>query len=89
VRSSATSDLVLPLNPDRYLAHTALHPGSAPLAGSRGTHDEKGAARAAFALPGGVLGAELAGVELHHAYVVLEASGVVAISGAVPVRLAP
>jgi hypothetical protein len=89
VRSSATSDLVLPLNPDRYLAHTALHPGSAPLAGSLGTLDERGSARAVFALPGGVLGAELAGVELHHAYVVLDGTGVVAVSAALPVRLAP
>lgn len=62
---------VLPLQADAYFHGTLSHPSRAILRGSVGFLDEHGAGRAAF-LPSEGLGPSMAGLTLHHAYVVLD-----------------
>jgi len=68
----------LPLNFDAYFSFTLQNPNTPPLASSLGFLDPWGAGAAAYALPPGLTG--LAGLTLHHAYVLLEADGTVALT---------
>lgn len=84
--------LLLPLAvPDPYFNFTLGSPGTPPLTGSLGSLDPAGEAAAAFTLPPGTL-PSLAGLLLHHAFLVLDvaASGqAVFASNAVAVSLVP
>ena len=62
---------LLPLNADAYTVNSLIAPSSPPLAGSFGTLDAQGRGSATFTLPPG-LPASFAGVQLHHAFVVIE-----------------
>lgn len=66
--------LLLPLNPDAYFLFTLQAPGSPPLSGSLGTLDAAGRATAAVVVPAGT-SAALAGIDLVHAFVVLDVQG--------------
>lgn len=83
---------VLPLNVDDYLIYTLNNPNAPPLSGSLGFLDAAGQAQASLAVPPG-LPAGLAGLVLHHAYVVIEATpsllAVVHASQAVPLLFLP
>ncbi len=66
--------VVLPLNhdgPGGYLLHTLANPNKAPLDNSLGFFDSDGRASARFQIPPGTTPL-LSGLELHHAYVVLD-----------------
>jgi FG-GAP repeat len=62
--------LLLPLNPDGYFSFALANPNQPPLSGSLGVLGALGSSQAQLQLPSG-LGA-LAGMTLHHAYVVLD-----------------
>ena len=63
--------VVLPLNADAYTVITLIAPNTPPLAGSFGTLDASGKGVATFTLsPGSPM--VLAGLRLHHAFVVIE-----------------
>lgn len=82
---------VLPLNPDGYLVHTALHPGAFPLSGSLGVLAAGGRGETTLALPAGSDPA-LGGLTAWHATLVLETSPVLAaplVTNAEPVELVP
>ena len=79
--------LVLPLNPDAYLTFTLTSPNTPPLGNSLGLLDAFGEAAASFTIPPGSSPA-LAGLTLHHAYVVFGPMVVFA-SNPVPLRLVP
>jgi hypothetical protein len=80
----------VPLNPDAYFLHTVNHAGSPPLSASLGLLDAYGRATAGFALPPGSDPA-LSGLELHHAYALLDGATLQleGVSAAVPLALAP
>jgi len=78
---------VLPLNVDPYFWLTAALPHLGPLSRSVGWLDSGSGATAVFVLPAG-LPASLAGVTLHHAFVLLGAE-VEFVSNAVPLLLIP
>lgn len=82
--------LPVPLNPDAYFLHTVNHVGAAPLVDGLGILDADGRAVASFTLPPSSE-PTLAGLELHHAYAVLD--GITwqfqDVSNAVPVSLEP
>ena len=82
--------LSVPLNPDAYFLHTVNHPGAAPLSGALGVLDAFGRADATFEVAPGSA-PSLAGLMLHHAYVVLDPASLqpTAVSGAVAVGLVP
>ena len=83
-------DLVLPLTPDAYTQLTlGAHP-SAPLQGGLGWLDAEGEAWARFELPPGSA-PQLAGLELHHAWVALggQPAQVSLASNAMPLQLLP
>ncbi|MEM7200541.1 MAG: aryl-sulfate sulfotransferase [Planctomycetota bacterium] len=61
----------IPLNLDAYMMATLTAPGSTLLPGSLGTLDGRGRATAALSLPAG-LATALAGLTMHHAFVVLD-----------------
>ncbi|MBI4133032.1 hypothetical protein HY478_00300 [Candidatus Uhrbacteria bacterium] len=61
----------IPLNVDTYTFHTLISPNSPPLANSVGVLDSSGKATASFSLPAGS-SPSLAGLTVHHAYVVLK-----------------
>ena len=84
------SGLAVPLNPDAYFLHTVNHPGAAPLSGAFGVLDAFGRADATFEVAPGSA-PSLAGLMLHHAYVVLDPASFqpTAVSGAVAVGLVP
>jgi len=65
----------LHLNLDAYFLHTLQNPNTPPLESSLGFLDPWGAGDAAFALPPGLTG--LAGLTVHHAYVLVGADGAV------------
>ena len=66
--------VVVPLNPsDLWFVYTLLHANQAPLSQSLGLLDGEGKASASLTLPAGSP-AELAGLTLHHAFVVLDLS---------------
>ena len=69
--------VTLPLNPDAYLLFVLQSPGAPPLSGAVGNIDAAGTAQAAFSLPAGSP-PFLAGLGLHHAYLLFD-----------PVALAP
>ncbi len=81
---------VLPLLPDAYLAQTLSQPNSSILQGSLGVLDAWGRGYATFELPPGVP-ASLAGLTLHHAYLVFDAVTleVKLASNPIPVLLTP
>lgn len=83
--------LWLPLNVDAYTIQGLLSPNTPPLNNSFGTLDANGSATALFQLPSGLPGT-LAGLQVHHAYVVLELTpsllSVVYVSNAVALALA-
>jgi hypothetical protein len=60
----------LPLNPSPYLDFTMAHPNTAPLSNSLGHLDDQGKATSSFVLPH--VPAAMAGLVLHHAYVLLQ-----------------
>jgi hypothetical protein len=84
------ASLVLPLNPDAYLTFTLCHPNQAPLADALGVLGPAGQATAALVIPHGT-SPTLAGLTIHHAYVVLDpaALAIEAASPPVAVRLLP
>ena len=75
----------IPLNPSVYLNYTATNPNSPPLTSSLGTLDANGRAGALFTLPH--VPASLAGLVLHHAYVLMQPIDFA--SNAVEVTLVP
>ena len=81
---------LLPLAIDAYTLLTAQSPAASPLANSVGLLDAAGEASASFSLPAGAP-AQLAGLVLHHAYVVVDpGTGVVDLaSNAVSLSLQP
>lgn len=85
--------LVVPLNIDSYLLHTALAPNTPPLTGSLGflmPSGGQGVATASFTLPPSFDPA-LVGLTLHHAYVTLGflSGQITSVSNAVPLDLLP
>jgi len=60
----------LPLNPSPYLDFTTAHPNTPPLMNSVGHLDDQGKAASSFVLPH--VPAGMAGLVLHHAYVLLQ-----------------
>lgn len=84
--------VVLPLNFDLgYLAFTLANPNTAPLANSLGMLDATGQGSATFSLPP-ASDASLAGLALHHAYLVFDLAGAPSVafaSNAEPLTLAP
>ena len=85
----AVDGVVLPLDPfDPWFQFTLSNPGAPPLAGALGTLTAgPGSAQAAFLVPP-ASPASLAGLTLHHAYVVFGPMVVFA-SNPVPLRLVP
>lgn len=80
--------LHLALVPDVYFAQTLLHPNVPPLYDTLGTLDTQGYGEAHLLVPGG-LGA-LAGLTVHHAFVVADGGGtVVATSAPTTLTLTP
>ena len=82
----------LPLSvTDPYFQFTLASPNTAPLPQSLGLLDMLGRASTSFVLPAGVAPAGLIGVELNHAYVVLDplSGQLKRASNAVPLELAP
>jgi hypothetical protein len=80
---------VLPLAPDGpggYLEWTLVHPNQPPLAGTLGILGPGGEAIAGFGLPAGVK-PSLAGITLHHAYVVVDPSSLAPVLTSNPVVL--
>jgi len=63
--------LLLPLVVDAYTTNTLLSPNTPPLAQSFGNLDAQGKAQAFFSLPANAP-ASLNGLQLHHAYMVIE-----------------
>lgn len=80
----------LPLQADAYLLATLYTPGSGALRNSRGSLDHEGRARAEFVLPPAASPA-LVGLELKHAFAVLDAhtGQVRCTSEAAPLRFVP
>ncbi len=78
----------IPLTPDGYFFFTASNPNTFPLSGSAGALNAAGVAGAAFTLPPG-LPAGLAGLVLHHAFVVLGPTTVLAVSNPWPLTFRP
>ena len=79
----------IPLNVDAYTIHTLLHPNQAPLTASLGVLDELATASAQVTVPPNTPSA--AGLELAHAYLVLDlagAPGVAHASNGVPLAIA-
>lgn len=79
-----------PLNVDPYFNYTLLSPNSAPLSASFGFLDESGLATAGFEFSAGSP-PELAGINLHHAYGILDffSLALVDASGSVACRTTP
>ncbi|MEM7203070.1 MAG: sulfatase [Planctomycetota bacterium] len=87
----AVHGLHLALNPDAYLALSAVQPNPLMI-GSSGVLDVDGAARAMWLVPAlsGPALSGLAGIELHHAYLVADATaGLVLFSNPCRLRLQP
>jgi hypothetical protein len=86
----ASEGFVLPLNLDNYLLWTLLHPSTPPLVDTLGFLDPDGVASAEWSLPAGA-DPGLAGVLLHHAFLVLglPALNLTAVSTATPLLLLP
>jgi len=62
---------VVPLNPDAYFTWSLGNPNAAPLAHSLGVLGANGKAQAQWSLPAAT-NPSLAGIELHHAYALIE-----------------
>ena len=86
--SSSGGPLLLPLNPDGWFLFTVNHPNTPPLYGSLAPFDGLGLAAAGFVVPPASNPA-LAGLLLHHAYLVLAPPQPVFASNAVPLTLVP
>jgi hypothetical protein len=82
------NSLLIPLNPDAYFFFTLNSPNTFPLSNSSGRLDSSGFGGASFTLPPG-LPAAAVGLTLQHAFVVLDTTGVVAVSNPFPVTLVP
>jgi hypothetical protein len=80
--------ITVPLNFDGYLLYTVTNPNLFPLTNSLGALDGAGRATAAFGLPAG-FPPSLAGLVVHHAFVVLGTTGLLEASNALPVTLIP
>ncbi|QDU86505.1 hypothetical protein Pla163_36560 [Planctomycetes bacterium Pla163] len=82
--------LLVPLNVDSYGLSTVYSPGKPPLVGSVGLLDQDGVSVRSFVVPFG-LAASLAGLTLHHAYLVYDPFTLVFedVSNAVPLTLVP
>jgi hypothetical protein len=83
--------VVVPLNIDGYALFTVSQPGVLPLVNTLGILDGSGQGSAAFTIPPGA-SASLAGLTLHHAFVVLDqTAGGVAVfaSNAAPLTTSP
>ena len=82
----------LPLVLDGYTDYTLLAPNTAPLKNTFGNLDAQGFAQAEFEIPSG-LSANFVGIQLHHAYIVLELTptllAVVDVSDAASVTFVP
>jgi len=66
----------IPLNFDGYFSFTLAHPNTAPLGATFGTLDADGCGTATFTLPaGGFPGPSVAGLEVTHAFAVLNLGG--------------
>lgn len=85
-----TPGLLVPLNVDSYALSTVYSPGLPPLVGSIGLLDQDGVSVRSFVVPFG-LAATLAGITLHHAYLVYDPFTLVFedASNAVPLTLVP
>lgn len=79
------SGVTVPLNPDSWFATTLQFANSALLRNTVGQLDSAGRATASIVLP--PLPSSLAGIELHHAFVVLDAGRVSGASNPVKLRL--
>ena len=82
----------VPLNPaDPYFSFTLSSPNTAPLGASFASLDALGRGTASFTLPAGAAPASLVGIELNHAFVVLDLAGptVALASNAQPLQLLP
>jgi hypothetical protein len=81
--------LLLPLVPDAYLGLTLA--GSGPLVGALGLLDASGKGSATLLLPAGAIAPSLAGLLVHHAFVLLDPStlAVSLTSNPIPTTLTP
>lgn len=79
----------VPLNPDSYLTHTVDFPNLPPLGNTAGALDATGSAVATVTFPAG-LPPSVAGVSVHHAFVVFDLAGAFRlVSNPVAVLLTP
>jgi len=84
------SGFVIPLSFDSYTSLTITAPNTPPLVNSFASLDAGGDGAAQFVLPAGALPGDLAGVNVFHAYLVLnEFFDLVDVSNFVRVRLVP
>lgn len=84
------SGFVIPLSFDSYTSLTITAPNTPPLVNSFASLDTSGEGAAQFVLPAGALPGDLAGVNVFHAYLVLnEFFDLVDVSNFVRVRLVP
>ncbi|MFK7741657.1 MAG: aryl-sulfate sulfotransferase [Planctomycetota bacterium] len=84
----SSNGVELPLALDPYLLFTIENANTALLSNTRGTVGSDGRAYAAFNLPSGIVPPALVGLELYHAYVLLDAaSGALRTSHAEPLKL--
>lgn len=81
--------VLIPLNYDIYTGITLSKPNQLPLVNTFALLDGAGLGSAKFDAPAGLLGPGLAGVTLHHAYVVLGPGTISFVSNPMPLNLMP
>jgi hypothetical protein len=82
--------ITAPLNFDNYALQTLASTNSPPILGSLGLLDIDGVSKRSMIIPFG-LAPSLAGITLHHAYLIFEplTNGLIGVSNAVPMTLVP
>lgn len=75
VPGTPVDGFLLPLNLDMYTTNSALNAGTAPWVNTLGLLDADGQGQARIAIPAGASTPALIGLELNHAYVVIDVAG--------------